>query len=153
MIKDMEQMQVAVEQRIRDFNLDHQCGCDGSFFAEVAVIAEAPGDREVETKKPLIGGSGSALWAALRPLGVIRNNVYITNVAKRQVSFGNDRRNPINRNELDIWTSILQWELGQLPNLRYVLVLGNMALKAITGREGITDWRGSVLDAKLIDVN
>jgi len=150
-IQTTEQMKLELADRIERHGLEFQCGCDGSFLSEVAVIAEAPGDREVETKKPLVGGSGTALWAALRGIGIHRNEVYITNVAKRQVSFGNDRRHPINRNELDNWISLLQWELQQLPNLRYILVLGNMALKAITGREGITDWRGSVLDAKLIE--
>lgn len=122
-----------------------QCAMDGAFHAEVAVIAEAPGDREVETGRPLVGGSGSKLWEVCRRMGIDRRNVYVTNVAKRQVSFGNDKRNPINKHELEVWNSLLQWELGHLPNLKYVLVLGNMSLHAITGHNGITNWRGSVL--------
>lgn len=131
--------------RARQAGLDVQCAFDGAFHAELAVIAEAPGDREVETGRPLVGGSGSKLWEILRKHGIDRRNVFVTNVAKRQVSFGNDKRNPINKHELDVWKSLLQWELSHLPNLKYVLVLGNMSLEAITGHTGITNWRGSVL--------
>lgn len=136
--------------RANQYGLDMQCGCDGSFFAEVAIIAEAPGDKEVANKKPLVGGSGKALWDVLRKYGIQRGDTYITNVSKRQVSFGNDKRHPISKNELEHWIGLLQWELSQLPNLKYVLVLGNMALKALAGVEGITDWRGSVLDVNIL---
>jgi DNA polymerase I-like protein with 3'-5' exonuclease and polymerase domains len=48
-----------------------------------------------------------------------------------------------------MYTSILLWELSQLPNLKYVLVLGNYALQAITGLTGISLYRGSVLNVQL----
>lgn len=132
-------------RRARTAGLEVQCACDGAFHAELAVIAEAPGDKEVEQGRPLVGGSGSKLWEVLRKNGIQRSNVFITNVAKRQVSFGDDKRNPINRHEQELWNTLLMWELSQLPNLKYILVLGNMSLHAVTGHTGITSWRGSVL--------
>lgn len=140
-------------RRARQANLDIQCAMDGAFHAEIAVIAEAPGDREAETGRPLVGGSGSKLWEIMRKFGFNRSNLYVTNVAKRQVSFGNDKRNPINKHEQEIWNTLLQWELAQLPNLKYILVLGNMSLEAITGHKGITKWRGSVLKAHALPTN
>lgn len=133
-------------RRAKSAGLDIQCTFDGAFHSEIAVIAEAPGDREVDTGRPLVGGSGSKLWEILRKYGINRNNLFVTNVAKRQVSFGTDKRHPINKHELEVWNSLLQWELSQLPNLKYVLVLGNMSLQAITGHTGISNWRGSVLE-------
>lgn len=138
-----------LRKKIKEFGLEPQCLCDGPIHSDVVVIAEAPGDREVEVGRPLIGGSGTALWNVLRKHGFTRNNVYITNVSKRQVSsMQNDRRHPINKHELQMWRQILHWELDQLPNAKYVLLLGNFALAACTGEYGITNWRGSVLPFK-----
>lgn len=153
MITNTEQMKAALKERIGLLGLDMQCLSDGAFHSEIAVVAEAPGEREAETGRPLVGGSGTKLWEVLRKFGLTRNDVYITNVCKRQVSLGKDRRHPINKHETEQWVSILQWELSQLPNLKYILVLGNMSLQALTGFSGITDWRGSVLDAELIQVD
>lgn len=145
MIDSTQSLKDEFIKRARQAGLDVQCAFDGAFHSEIAIIAEAPGDRETETGRPLVGGSGSKLWEVLRKYGLDRRNIYVTNVSKRQVSFGNDKRNPINKHELDVWKSLLQWELSQLPNLKYVLVLGNMSLEALTGHTGITSWRGSVL--------
>lgn len=151
MITTTQEMKAELQKRIDIAKLavEKVCLCDGAFHSEVAVVAEAPGEREVETGRPLVGGSGSKLWEVLRSFQITRNDVYITNVSKRQVSLGNDKRHPINRHELESWYSLLQWELEQLPNLRYVLVLGNLALQALLNRTGITDWRGSVIEHEL----
>jgi uracil-DNA glycosylase family 4 len=148
-VNSIGEMRAELTQRIKNSGLEGQCLCDGAFHSEIAVVAEAPGEREVETGRPLVGGSGSKLWEVLRGFKFSRGDVYITNVSKRQVSLGHDKRYPINRHELESWYSLLQWELEQLPNLRYVLVLGNLALQALLGRTGITDWRGSVIDHQL----
>lgn len=133
----------------RSSRLEVQCVNDGAFHSEIVVVAEAPGDRECETGRPLVGGSGAKLWEVLRRHGLTRNDVYITNVCKRQVSFGQDKRHPINKHEAEIWNTLLHWEISQLPNAKYILVLGNMSLYAITEKNGITDWRGSVLDCNV----
>lgn len=144
-MESLKELQQEFKQRASAAQLEVQCLMDGVFNAEIAVVAEAPGDREVDRGLPLVGGSGQKLWESVRKLGIDRRNVYITNVAKRQVAFGDDKRHPINRHELDTWAVLLRWELAQLPRLKHVLVLGNMALKALTGHDGINKWRGSVL--------
>lgn len=128
---------------------------DGPLNADVAIIGEGPGESEVRSGVPFSGGSGALLWNTLRPYGLNRANVYVTNVCKRQVSLsrtGNER-NHIGREEIDQWTGLLHWELSQLPNVRRVLLLGNYALEALLGHHGITNWRGSVLDCKLPNNN
>lgn len=148
-ITNTEAMRTALKDRIATLHLEAQCLSDGAFHSEIAIVAEAPGEREVEVGRPLVGGSGSKLWEVLRKFGIDRSKVYITNVSKRQVSLGKDRRHPIGKHELESWNTLLQWELAQLPNLKYVLVLGNMALSALTNKSGITDWRGSVLETSI----
>ena len=61
------------------------CGCDGAYSAEVAIIAEAPGERERIMKMPLCGSSGKYLWDSLRKYGITRQKCYVSNVIKRQL--------------------------------------------------------------------
>lgn len=127
-----------------------ECPGDGMFNSTIAIIAEAPGPREVAARIPLVGGSGGLLWSYLKKYGITRNDVYITNVIKRHLV--DDRSTEkvfINKGELDHWRGLLQWELSQLPNLKYVLLLGNHALQAVTPNSGIIKWRGSVLPIQL----
>ncbi len=58
-------------------------------------------------------------------------------------------RNLINRQEVEHWEGMLEWELSNLPNLKYVLIIGSYALRALTLENKITDWRGSILDVKI----
>lgn len=144
------QMRTLIKEKAEEVGLDVQCSIDGTVLSEVAIVAEAPGESEVARRVPLIGTSGSLLFQVLRQSKFLgRSEFYLTNVSKRQVSFGSDKRRPINRHEQDLWNDILLWELSQLPNLKYIVALGNFALTALTGNEGITQWRGSVLTVAL----
>lgn len=130
--------------------LSIDCPADGLFNSEIAIVAEAPGEREVLAKSPLVGGSGTLLWNTLRKHSLTRNDCFITNLAKRQVAFDVDeKRAPLSKHEFELWAELLRWELAQLPNLRLVVALGNFALKALTGHDGITSWRGSVIPVTL----
>lgn len=144
-IKDMI---AAIRERCKLLDLQMQCACDGNIGAQIAIVAEAPGEREVTMGMPLVGGSGQVLWTALRKYDIKRTDVYITNVIKRRMAFDTGRAT-IGADELQHWQALLKWELTRLPNLRYVLVLGGPALKALTGEDGITQWRGSVVPVRL----
>jgi len=150
MIKSMNEMRREFAKRAQQMRLDVDCAMDGAFMSELAVVSEAPGAREAETKLPLIGFSGKFLFGALRNAGYPRQSVYITNVIKRQLAFQAGKVN-LQRHELDNWIGLLRWELSRLPNLKYVLVCGNYALQALTGEYGITKWRGSVLPFTIYD--
>lgn len=142
-----------VHNRCRDLNLAIDCGPDGLFNAEVAIIGEAPGEREKQLKSPLIGSAGKLFWEKVRPIGLTRRNTYITNVVKRQLRASPDEQVTITRGEVDQYCGVVQWELCQLPNLKYIIVLGNYALEAITGLSGIMHYRGSVLDTQIQSVS
>ena len=45
---------------------EFDCGAVVSTRCEIAIVAEAPGEREVQQRMPLIGGSGKYLWDILR---------------------------------------------------------------------------------------
>lgn len=126
-----------------------QCPMDGDFNAELAFVAQGPGKREAETKQPLIGESGSLLWGIVsKKYGWNRRNVYLSNVVKRlvQVPIKSSFIKAVGKGEMQDWQNMLRWELLQLPNLKYVVCLGEPALTALTGLRGINNWRGSVLE-------
>lgn len=146
-----QELQREYANRARSFGLNVDCPMDGVFNSEIAIVCEAPGENEVRQKLPLVGGSGQFLWSVLKKYDLTRQHVYVTNVVKRQVSMSTkkDVRDPVGKVEFQHWVDLLQWELAQLPNLRYVLILGNFALEALTKEQGITNWRGTVMDIKV----
>lgn len=148
-IASMADVNREIANRCRTMQLALDCGADGLFNAEIAVISEAPGEREKIMKLPLVGASGKFLWEQLREIGINRRQVYITNVVKRQLRAATDEKVNISRNEVDQYAQILKWELEQLPNLRYIIVLGNYALEAVTGFSGIMSHRGSVYQCQV----
>lgn len=142
------------EFRTRAKNQQLTCNvlADGVFKSEIAIIAEAPGAREAQLGKPLVGQSGQLLWSVLQKQGLTRGHCYITNVIKRQLSYtrkSGKSKAAISVHEQAQWEQLLLWELKQLPNLRLVVVCGNVALKALVGETGIMHWRGSVLEVRL----
>ncbi len=143
-------IKTAIKDKASEVGLSADCLSDGSINSEIAIIAEAPGESDISRKVPLIGASGSLLFQILRKSGFQgRMDFYLTNAVKRHVSFGSDKRHPMNRHEQELWNDILLWELQQLPNLKYVVALGNFPLSALAGVDGITHWRGSVLPVTL----
>lgn len=131
-------------------NLHYQVGGDGPLSARVVVVGEAPGTREVEASAPFVGSSGSIMWKCLKDhCGLTRMDVYTTNVAKRQSAITSGAKDAIPITELRLWEEILQYELRQLPNVRYIILMGNYALQAMLGEKGIGNWRGSVVYKKL----
>lgn len=138
--------------RCKAYGLEWDCGSDGDIGAEVAIIGEAPGDKERQMKVPLVGSSGNFFWTIVRPYNLTRRKCYVTNVVKRQLlQVGNDKYNKlaISEGETQIYNNILMWELAQLPNLKCVIVLGTKALQALTGYNSIMNYRGSVMSVQL----
>ena len=137
---------------VEGMGLAFDCGAGGRLDARIAIIAEAPGDREVQQKEPLVGGSGHYLWDKLRKDKITRNAVYITNVVKRKLVSASEGYNftakqqkiTLTKEEKVMWRHILWEELSRLPQLEYIVALGNYALEALIGITGITDKRGSV---------
>ena len=55
---------------------------DGNENAEIVLIGEAPGKNEDETGLPFVGAAGKFLNEMLESVGMIRSDVYITNIVK-----------------------------------------------------------------------
>lgn len=55
---------------------------DGNLDAQIVFIGEAPGKKEDESGLPFVGASGKFLNEMLAQAGLVRGDVYITNVVK-----------------------------------------------------------------------
>jgi len=121
----------------------------GPSDAKLAIVGEAPGAQEERLGLPFVGASGHLLDELLARNGHHRELCYITNVVKTRprnndFSAFYDKGKP--KEELVLAREELLEELERVkPNA--ILALGNEALRALTGRDGITKWRGSILDS------
>ena len=136
-----------------NLQLDTEVLSDGPLSSSIAIVGEGPGETEIRhpQRLPFVGGAGHLLWDSLRTFGINRSNAYVTNVVKRQISLSRKggEKHIVHRDELEKWIGMLKWELEQLPNCTTIFAMGNYALEAILGDTGITNWRGSVIDATL----
>lgn len=141
----MNHLQEQTSQHILSLGLEYQVLGSGSPSARICIVAEFPGETEVYLKQPLVGRSGTHLWTELGKIGVRREQCYVTNVIKRRTQDQKHDKTPVPADEMRKWEAILARELNELSNVQYILVLGNVALHALTGHKGIKKWRGSVL--------
>lgn len=115
------------------------------------IVGEAPGAREDAIGKPFQGGSGQLLDQMLNKVGILRRDCFITNVCHLRPP-GNDFKWFYRKsNALHFVSGVLQLkdDIEQIkPNL--VLGLGGAALRVLTGKSGITDWRGSLMESTLV---
>lgn len=139
-----------VRQRATSLSLTADVVSGGTVHSHIAIVSAYPGPTELRTLVPFSGGAGNLLWECLRRYGWNRNNVYTTNVIKKVTTERKDGET-VSRIEFDLWTQILKWELSQLPNLEYILILGSEALHALTDLHNalIIKWRGSIVDADI----
>lgn len=121
------------------------CGPPG---AKLAIVGMAPGMQEEVEGKPFVGAAGRLLDFVLSKMGVVRSEVYITNVSKYMPPGHNLKRLKEVGVSLDEQVKELFAELRQVkPNC--ILALGDDALHALTSRMGILNWRGSVLESSV----
>jgi len=134
-------------------------GPSGPKNARIAIVGEAPGEREVASGKPFVGPSGRLLDALLLKAGLSRENIYITNVVKERPPANDighfikfkagfaERTSAYNSYEED-----LIGELNQVdPTV--IVPMGKTAFYAVSGivcggKDGITKRRGSVYASK-----
>jgi len=119
--------------------------------ARIAIVGEAPGEEEESTGVPFVGKTGQVLTKLLTQAGLSRPDLYITNVIKYRPP-GNRLENlhTIGIDQLEEEEKTRQ-ELKAL-NPSVIIAVGGTALRAITGIQGITKWRGSILNWEGIKV-
>ena len=130
---------------------------EGPRDARIVIIGECPGATEEREGRPFIGGAGMVLNGLLADAHIARESCYITNVVKvrppaNKFSWFYEKKKVekkvrlVPKPELQAGIEELHGELRAVaPNV--IVPLGNEALKAVMGLDGITDWRGSILES------
>lgn len=117
-----------------------------------AIFGEQPGKTDIMRGKPFIGAAGQELNNCLNDAGLNRQNGYLSNVIKdydapldRYITF-NRASAPSVSADCQTYLNELEMEIRSLgPSCRCIIACGNLALWALTGRTGVTKWRGSIL--------
>ena len=123
--------------------------------AQWALFGEQPGKSEIMHGRPFIGPAGRELGELLSAASLHRSQGYISNIFK-------DLDRPIDaymrihpkKNSVMVseegheYLHILSEEIKSLKT-NVIIACGNIALFALTGRTGITKWRGSILECNL----
>src|SRR5690349_20137474 len=120
----------------------------GPLEPDLMIVAEAPGKNEDEQGQPLVGPTGQMVDDYLFKAGTHRSRVYLTNVIKYRPP-----RNDLKKLHLigvDLQQSIDElWEKEiNVLHPKCIIAMGDLALNAITGYDGILNYRGSILTAK-----
>lgn len=118
-------------------------GC-GNKNADIMMIGEGPGADEDKQGNPFVGKAGQLMNKAFEGVGIVRDEIYITNIVKC--------RPPQNRvPEDDEAKACLNYLRNQviLVNPKIIVLLGSTALKNILGKEySITASRGKWIEKK-----
>lgn len=129
--------------------------------AKLMIIGEAPGHEEERLGQPFVGANGDLLNKMLHEAGIGRHECFATLVARERPP-GNDFAwfMPVAKKDrregmvdfrgrmvdprIPGWVALLEKEI-EMCQPETILVLGNAPLWVLTGKWGITKWRGSRL--------
>src|SRR5687767_7128269 len=117
---------------------------EGNPRAAVVFVGEAPGATEDALGRPFVGRAGKLLDELLAEAGLVRGDVWITNVVKARPPRNRDPRAP----EIAHCMPWLEREL-ELIRPRLVVPLGRHALKHFAPAAKIADVHGRLLDGHL----
>lgn len=111
----------------------------GSHFAKIVFIGEAPGRNEAETGRPFCGAAGKILDRLLSSVNINRKDVYITNIVKD--------RPPGNRdptlNEIKLYAPFLVRQL-EIIKPEIIATLGRFSMDFVMKLFGLGDKLQSI---------
>lgn len=123
----------------------------GPANAKIAIVGEAGGTYENIQLKPFVGPAGTVLEQCLHAAGLIRSEVYLTNVVKIHPP-GNDIAPYYNSNKGTFtpagveWVNKLREEIDGIQ-ANVLVACGSTAFAALTGRHRILKYRGYVFES------
>lgn len=92
---------------------------DGSPDAKIVFVGEAPGKKEDEQGLPFVGASGRFLNEMLEAAGLVRADVYITNIVKYRPP---NNRDPLPEEKREFWPYLMR-QL-EIIDPRVIITLG-----------------------------
>ena len=125
-------------------------GGEGPRKPKLILCGEAPGDTEEQQGRPFVGAAGQELNRILTDAHVRREDCYVTNVVK--IKPPNKQISKLSTYGVcveDFYPSLKE-ELEKI-DCSICVPLGDVALNALTGKDGIEKHRGSIYPSTLIE--
>ena len=97
---------------------------DGNLDAEIVFIGEAPGKNEDEQGLPFVGAAGKFLNEMLAQAGLVRGDVYITNIVKYRPP---NNRDPLPEEKKAFWPYLVR-QLD-IINPKVIVTLGRHSME------------------------
>lgn len=135
-----------------------EVGPSGPVDAAIAIVGEAPGREEARTGKPFVGQAGRVLEEVCHDAGLIKGQLYLTNVIKEKPPDTYKKKNDISSyfNERtgrfsekgQPWVDLLREELAEI-GANILVSMGKTAAAAIIGPPAhkIMKYRGYIYEA------
>jgi uracil-DNA glycosylase family 4 len=106
---------------------------EGSHFAEIMFIGEAPGANEAKQGRPFVGASGKFLNELLGSVGIKREDVYITNIVKDRPP---ENRDPA-PSEIELYAPFLDRQIDIIQP-KVLATLGRFSMNYVMERMGLS---------------
>lgn len=136
------------KERIK--NNAHPVIGEGSHFAKIMFVGEAPGKNEAEQGRPFCGASGRILDELLASIDLPRQSVYVTNIVKDRPT---DNRDPL-PNEIELYGPFLDRQI-EIIQPKVIATLGRFSMVYVmkmfgleSQLEPISKMHGKSFDAK-----
>lgn len=112
---------------------------EGSHFAKIMFVGEAPGKNEAATGRPFCGAAGKVLDELLESAGIKRSEVYITNIVKDRPPFNRD---PLPE-EIAVYGPFLDKQI-EIIKPKVIATLGRYSMRYIMEKFGLGDRVGPI---------
>jgi DNA polymerase len=140
------------ESPLYKFRVENKClpviG-EGSHFAKIMFVGEAPGRNEAKTGRPFCGAAGKILDWLLQGAGIKREEVYVTNIVKDRPP---QNRDPLPE-EIEIYGPFLDRQI-EIIQPQVIATLGRYAMGYIMNKfdlslelEPISKAHGKIYEA------
>lgn len=112
---------------------------EGSHYAGVMFIGEAPGKNEAATGRPFCGSSGRILDDLLSSISIDRKDVYVTNIVKDRPSLNRDP----SPKEIEIYAPFLDRQIAIIKP-KVLATLGRFSMEYIMKKFGLENQLKSI---------
>jgi uracil-DNA glycosylase len=125
---------------------------EGPEQARIVMVGEQPGDKEDLAGRPFVGPAGGILDRAIEEAGLVRDEVYVTNVVKHFKFVLRGKRRIHKKPSAEEIRACMPWLEAELARVgpEILVLLGATAAQALLGRSfRVTQQRGQFVDSPL----
>lgn len=118
----------------------------GPAGAKIAIVGEAPGAYEDQQLKPFVGPAGTVLEQCMHAAGMIKSEVYLTNVVKVRPKnniidpYFNTTKGTFTQAGMEACQELYEELNERKPNV--IVACGATAMAALTGQHRVMKYRG-----------